>query len=479
MLALGGVFSVLYALLLVPRALERLKLGLSDWAFDVAFFHNLIFHASRGDGFVQTASTHELDGLLELSHAFLLLPAYVPIYRAWPELSTLMAFQVWMLGLSVVPLMALGLRRGLSPWAVGLLALSYCSAPPLLRLGLADLNPLLLGIPLLLGVAWALEAASRPVCLLLVLLACAVREELPILVAGVAVVQGLQGRVSRRRVLEVLAVCVLFFVLSAALRPRVSFYIPFLRPWELWSQALAQPDSGVPLTRKLEHLSSYLPSGQWGALLAPVSWLMSLPLLAYQLFVSGYEWWHWRGPYVHHLALLFPLVALSSLEGVSRLKEWGGRGPSWMRWGPEGLLLLGVLMQLPSAEVALKEPLGQLDSADEQLMRASRARGVETLLAQIPPDAPVASDYVWMALLSGRPVQYAYQASFLEQSEVQEDGRMTPGLDRVTYLLLDETHEHWRQRMEHRAGWQRVASAEGYRLYRKELPETSEQEPQR
>lgn len=465
---MGG--GILYTLLLVPRALERVRLGLSDWAFDIAFFHNLIFHASRGEGFVQTASTHELDGLLQLSHAFFLLPAYVPFYWLRPGLDTLVTLQVLALALGVLPVLALAKRRGIHSWGLVLLAICYWSAPPLLRLSVADFNPLLLGIPLLLVVAWALEAASRPVLLGLVLLTCAVREELPMLVASLALGQGLLGRVGWRRVGEVVGVCLLFFAVGLGVRPRASFYIPFTKPWELLSLAEQVPDSGVPWSRKLSFLSTYLPAGLGAAVFSPLSGLAALPLLAYQLGVSGYEWWHWKGPYVHHLALLLPLVVLGTVEGVARLGQRFERSPWLSRWGREGVLLVGLLLQLPDSWLALEEPLGQRDSADERLTRAERAEAVAKLIAQVPAEAPVASDYVWMALLSGRPVQYAYQSAFLERSQPQESGRITPGLDRVTYFLLDDEHTEWRQRLEADTRWSLVGEAAGHRLFKRESP---------
>lgn len=472
------------ALLLTQRSLERVQLGLSDWPFDIAFFHALIASAAQGQGFTQTASTHELNGILKLSHAFFLLPAYVPLYALVPGLPTLIFTQIFQLLLTSVPLMLLALHLQLARSTTLLLTLSFLLSPPLIRLCLADFNPLMASLPLLAGTLWAMTTNRHRFALLLAILTCLVREEMPIVIAGISLVLWCFQRTSRRIALSTLVLAGVIFVLSAALRPRTSYYIPFFQPERLL-ELLASTDSPERYwSQKWTHLSSYIPAGLGSAVLDPVLWLAALPLLVYQLGVSRYEWWHWTGPYVHHLAPLLPFVATAAVFGVARAHRWAAALER--RWtsvpknsGQDGkiatrsvnaLLSLALILQLPASIVAWEQPLGRLDAPDEQAQRTLQAQNVATLLAKIPAQAAVAADYRWMALLSGRPILYCYEANFGTKSGPTQDGMPAPGLDLVDFFLLDMRHAEWKTRMDAAPDFTLQATAGDYQLFRRKMP---------
>lgn len=469
------------ALLLTQRALERVNLGLSDWSFDVAFFHSLIASAAQGQGFTQTASTHEFNGILELSHAFFLLPAYVPVYALVPGLPTLLFTQIFLLLLTSIPLMLLAQHLQLARSTTVLVTSCFLLSPPLLRLCLADFNPLMASLPLLVGTLWAMVTDRLRLALLLAFLTCLVREELPVLIAGISLVLWIFQRTSRRTALSILALAGAFFVLSASLRPRTSYYIPFFQPERLLELLLPADAPERYWSQKWTHLISYIPAGLGATMLDPVLWLAALPLLAYQLGVSRYEWWHWTGPYVHHLAPLLPFVATAAVFGVARAHRWAaavekkwedptedsGQGGKYATRGINALLFLALLLQLPASVRAWEEPLGRLDAPDDQAQRASQAQNVATLIAKIPARAAVAADYRWMALLSGRPILYCYEANFGLKSGPAHEGMPAPGLDLVDFFLLDTRHGEWKARMEAAPDFALEATAGDYQLFQR------------
>lgn len=453
-------------------SLERLRLGRADWAFDIAFFHDLIASASRGEGFSQSASTHEWDGLLQLSHAFFLLPAYVPAYAMRPGLSTLVFIQCLTLGLMLLVLFRLSQALRISSSIYVLMSLLVLTCPPLIRFGLADFNPLLAGLPLLLGLGTALLTRRLVPALVLALLACLVREELPIMVIGLSLSLSLFGSSRPRHALSVCLLAGVCFLASSYLRPRSTFYIPFNSLNALWELLQSPSSDGIPASRKLEHLVSFVSPGLLPTLLSPATVLASVPLLMYQLGMSRYEWWHWSGPYVHHCAPLLAFAILGLPLGIRRMEQFLVPRTRFAQHILIGILGVGLFCQLPSSLAAVQEPMGWLDPPSEQAARAEKAAAVATLLAQIPNDAPVAADYVWMAQLSGRKTLYSYQSSFEVQSHKDEQGRLLPGLDLVSYVLLDGSdeapHLKWRQRLEATEEFKLKAEAGGYRLYQRQ-----------
>lgn len=521
--ALGGLLITLgavglFLVVTVPVSLERQRLGLSDWAFDLAFFHSLIAHASAGEGFVQTASTHELNGLLGLSHAFWTLPLYVPLYRQFPRLETLLVLQALTLGL-----LGVALERLLERLAVGqpervLLVMLLLSSPGVVRLAVSDFNPLYLALPLLVGLYWALERGRVVGLLVLALALACVREELPVFVGLLGLLSALEvhllprlaawagrskggfeaapvssplehpaggetGRGGRARgaegssllrVMGVVGVAAGVYGLQVWLRPRMGYYLPLDRPLLLLSGLELPP--GPPLEQRLLALLSYCPAFSVLGLLASEVLLVGAPLLLWLTLRSPYEWWHLQGPYVHHPALLTGVAVLAGALGAARAFRWAGflqagwrpaeRGRGWRRglWGA-GLILL--VWQVDASGDLLLRVVGRQDPPPEQQARAAQAQAVWSMLEQIPPNAPVAADYRFIAWLSGRRTLYSYQSAFALESRQGGEGPPVPGLDGVDWVLLDEAHLEWRARLEEHPSWRRVVQGEGYALYRR------------
>lgn len=468
------------ALVTFPFSLERQRLGLGDWSFDLAFFHSLIAHASVGEGFTQTASTHEAAGLLGLSHAFWMLPAYVPLYRQVPRLELLFVLQGLTLGALGLALERLLVRLGVLGWERLLLVWAVLTAPSVVRLAVSDFNPLYLALPLTLSLHTALlSGRTLPLMLVTLALAC-VREELPILIGlQVSLAWGLgrlgwgHPKVSGRLSLLSLGLALGVYLSQLKLRPHLGYYLPLDRPLALLLSLDVVP--GPPLGQRVQALLAYLPPISVLSLLTPGLWAVALPLLAWLFLRSGYEWWHLAGPYVHHPALLTGVAILSSALGAAWISrrcstQSVGRGRRRLVW-LAGLLLLG--WQVEGAYQVLQQVTGSGAPPHEVAERSRQAQAVHALLARIPPHAPVAADYRFIAWLSGARVLYCYQSAFALTSQQTPEGQLLPGLNLVDWLLLDEAHVDWLERLTAHPSWRLEAQAPGYQLFRRVSPESS------
>ncbi len=491
LLAAGTAFGLSLA------AIHRYHAGTGDWPFDMAFFHNLIHNAAFGGAFRQTSSTHEWNGLLNLTHAFFLLPAFVPFYRVLPRMETLLVLQSIALASGIFPVAALARLHGARSWTGVLAAACYATSFALWRLGLADFRPLLLSIPALLWLALALQRPSNLLwTLVAAVTACAVREEMPLLVAALATTTTLTSRTPRRTGGIVVLVALAWFGLQAWLRPRAGFYITFDRPVDLAASARWVATTAGEWNRQWKCVSDYLHPGFWPALLDPVVLVGALPLLFYQFLLSPYEWWTWQGPYVHHLAPFLAFVSAAGASGWGRIERWRHALLPRRPWVVPILMAAALALQIPRTTHRIAWTLGLLDDPATRHARTAEMAAIDHLIAQIPPNARVATDYRMVARLSGRPVLYVYQAEFdpnltdrsgapRTHQEPSRDGqglsgtsgarafsqesepRTTPGLRDVDWMLILETHTDWIERLEESPNWAMVDQGGTYRLYQR------------
>ena len=144
-------------------------------------------------------------------------------------------------------------------------------------------------------------------------------------------------------------------------------------------------------------------------------------------------------------------------------------------WSTKGLarwILLGGMAALTAAQgvsaaAGVRQALGLADGDQAFSEMEARNTALRELVAQIPADARVATDYLLIARLSGRPVIYCYQSNFGTSGVDGSSGRPIPGLDDVDVVLVDASHEAWVRRLEGEAAWRLVASGGGHHLYKR------------
>jgi hypothetical protein len=399
-------------------------LGLqSEWAFDVTFFHNLVWNFANGHGYRQSATYHEPPGIFGETHFEpILLLAAVP-YKIAPGLETIFAVQSALLALGAWGVYRLVRQAPAPSLAAAAAAWVYLLWWPLWRMAMADIRPLTWSLPFLLLLAASLREEKHWESFVWGLLACLCREEIPMLVVFLCGGAWVAKR-ARPTAVRLAVAAMLFVVLSTAMRSNVSFYIQPTR----WIEALlgggGGDDGGWGQTAgdllgvRIDYLRQWLVPVGAGALLAPEILIGALPLFGY-LFTQPHEWASWEGPYIHHAAPAAGIVAAAAALGWSRLLR---RVPAPVAGLAVAALLAAEVWDLQRRwEPIIQPELSSWLEPEPRVIEAHR------LADQVPDDASVMADWHTVHLFSGRHAVYAYHQESPEpdQLEPPADGPLT------------------------------------------------------
>ena len=463
LVAVGAVaFAVLHTSLARWKALGLM----SEWPFDVTFFHGLIWNSAQGNGYRQSSTYHELPGLFAETHFEPIILVVVPFYKLAPGLTTMFAVQSALLALGAFGVYRLVRAEGGVPLAGAAAAWLYLGWWPLWRMALADFRPLLFALPLLILCAAALREAKHTEAFAWALAACMSREEVPLLVLGLCFAAALwrdEDSRLRRRTAALLAVATVFFVVcTTMLRSNASFYI---RPDE-WLKTLLSAGGGESidagwghsagelLGNRLRFLGGWLWPVGLGVELAPELLLAAAPLFLY-LFTQPHEWAGWEGPYIHHTAPAAGLVVAAAAVGWTRLfRRTRARKPVVIA----ALIVLGLaeVVTFTGIKQGSRELVyGRWDRyVAEEIApwRQQHDRVIEAhrLADQVPDDASVAAGWHTVHLFSGRERVYSYHQEAPDE--------ITPGPDEPMLLRPQVTPE-WALVHVDDAGWHARALA--------------------
>jgi len=435
-----------------------------EWGFDLNFFHNLVWNTAHGNGWIQTSTYHEPPGIFGETHFEPILLLAVPLYALVQRVETIFFVQSLVLGVGAFGVYRVARSASAGVFAATAAAWIYLGWWPLMRMAQADVRPLTWSIPFLVLLVAALREDKRTEALTWALLACVCREEVPVLVVGVAgghfAMNWVAKDASRRSTaIRVGTAAIVFFVVTTLLRTNTTFYI---QP-EVWIDSLTSSDgpsaaeqwgrdSGEMWSRRLGWLGEWMIPVGIGALAAPEVLIGAFPLIFY-LFTQGHEWATWEGPYIHHTASMVGITAAAAALGWTRVVMWVGRkAPPKALVSVVGALFVVLVASEIRAVANAWEPYLQNELTP---WRTQEPRVLEAhrLADRIPGDAAAMAGYDLIHLISGRRWVYCYQQEEMENP--------TPGPDFDGVLLPPaETQPQWALiKIEHEPWVQRAAAA--------------------
>ena len=436
----------------------------SSWAYDLAFFNNLLFNTVDGAWFAQTSSPHEARGLLQLHHTYPILLAVVPLYALLPDVSTLLWVQVIATASSALPASRLARKAGATRWESAAIGLCFLLQAPLVMTALCDFRPIVLGIPLVLWTVVVALEDRKVATALLCAATLAVREDMIYLVGALGLVMmGFPIQGSRRPVqgLVLSLMAAAYWIAMKAVGGELTYYF---NPSEIGSTG--HTTMALPSLQEVRFLAPYLlPLG----LAAPLAWPLLVPgglVCGYLLFISPYEWADWLGVYGHHAAPLLASVGAAAVLGWARLLT--RTSLRWRRYVLAGLLVL----QLAATALLLPRQI-RSTTGPRQDSSPSEIQAVHEWIATIGADERVACDYASMALLSGRKFQYAVpDFRMTEEDRFPWSGEdFPPGFEDVDIVLLDAQREPTVELAAARCQAFGLAQSHGdYRLYERVAP---------
>ncbi len=441
-------------------------------AYAFAVYHQIVHNLAFDGVFFQTIHKGYDDAWTWSGHRAPALFTTAALYRLDPSAFGLARVQILQVLLGVLPAMLLG-RRAAGGRPAGLLlgAAAYLGTPAVLAMALQDYQDLVLAVPFLTALAWALRAGHWAWVLPGVALGLLPREETVPLVVAMAVVvvpwgegAGWRDAVRWRRWGLNVALC---GGLAAAYGFGVEAAFPATET--AYQMPLANAVGGMGAGSGVVFLDGWpffdrfyvdllLPLGVLG-LLAPLPLVPAAGLVLFHLAIPvGHGIDRSWGGHCHHLAPAVPFLVVASIEGAGRLLRWLGRVP-----GPRAVaagLVVGAALGLGGWTVARDRAW-----ASEQNLRVTAlpknpawVHPAWGLAEKLPADAVPAVPKDLAPVVAARRVSYTYDGSL-------ESKARAGGLGAATHALVDTRQAGVEERVRAMAGATLVAEDGPFRLY--------------
>ncbi len=408
--------------------------------FDLANFDQGLWLFAQGDEpFITQHGRHLLGDHFDPGLT-LLLPVYV--VGAGPQ--ALLVLQSLAIAAVAPLLFALARTRGAQPWVASLPALLWLASPLTLGQNMDDFHHIPLAAPAIVASIVALERQRLVLFVALGLLACSLKEDIPLLYAMVGLVVLLEGR--RRLGIGIVTGALAVFAFA------VVVWIPhFSNSLDWFAKRFAGPrgdsvtDVGVWAVRHpialVQHVATFQDAGiamtlivtTGGLCLLGGRWMiLALPFFAHNLLSALPEqhqlWLHYQFPVM--LAL-----AIAGAVGVSKLRN--------VRSGRVRRLMtvwVGVAFLLFPLGVAFAAGESRWTAEDRRELGGPDAR--REALSLVPDDASVAANVFLTPHLSQRHEIYTLPLPFIF---VDYGGDLTPeDFERrargVEYVVVDRAN---------------------------------------
>ncbi len=439
-----------------------------QWAHDLAFFTQILFEASQGRAWTSPLLL-EPTGFFEMVHFHPVFALLLPLFMLRPEASTLLFFNVAAVSLAAIPLAGLARDRTGSTWFGLAAAVAWLVWLPGQTAALADFRPVVFFVPGFMLLLWGLARPCRWRMVAGALLVAFAREESGYLLPMLAVVMLVLPFGKRRRSDALVLLGIGLAWLGFLLVFKGNFFFHF-NPTTFFQNLGAAPAVPEQLTHdRLRHLGLLLAGGFGPVLLCPAMLLMLAPQVGFLMLDSHREWHAFTGTYPYLRHALLPFLAVGGVMGWAwLLDKLGKRRPR------ETQAIVIVAMILPSV-LAFHGQRQRLEEGTWQRNREAlgsvEVQAIDLLVAQVPDDARVLTDYRLIAALSGRPVLWATMQTYHEgEPPYGWSGPWPITLDWVDTLLVprdDPVLAHLDEAWELRDSggdyvlWERIADPEG------------------
>jgi hypothetical protein len=190
-----GVSAVAYALAEARVSIMNHR-SLNTGRFDLGNYVSLFREASEGRPLHCSLC---LSGHLPVSHFEPFLALLSPVYRAYPTAECLLVLQAAWLAAGAVPVYLLTRHHARHRGAAAALAIAYLAHPALHSVGLSDFHSVALAVPLILWLLLALELGAARAYFALAVATLLVREDMPVVIAGVGLFALFSGDTRRAR----------------------------------------------------------------------------------------------------------------------------------------------------------------------------------------------------------------------------------------------------------------------------------------
>ena len=394
--AMVGLWSIAVGWVAIAR---HLALGTG---FDLGVFAQVVWATAQGRPFY-TSLIDETTRFLGY-HFTPFLVVLAPLYSIWPDARLLLTVQAVAVAVGAIPLFAFA-RPRLGPGRALAVVTAYFLSPLLHYVAPTDFHAIALSVPLLMAAGAALLDDHPKAMMVWLGLALLVKEEIALIAVGFGLyVLLIQRKVRLGAALTLgtgLWAALLFGLVMPALGQTGGNYT-FVRrygslgdtPVQMLRTLLTRPAAAINVvaTRaKARFLWQILAPLAGLPLLGLPAVLLTLPTLAY-LLLSDYGLQ--ASIEYHYTAPLIPFLFLATVVALQRLDAYGPR-----------LGRIGAIVLLVAALVSAWwwSPLpGGRSHVPTRFATTEESQAARALLAGIPPDASVVSDWAFLPWLANR-----------------------------------------------------------------------------
>jgi uncharacterized membrane protein len=377
--------------------------------FDVGNLVQAVWSTAHGD-LLETTGLHGRQISRLGAHFDPVVVLLAPLWRAWPDPSSLLTLQAAAVALGALPAFLLARKRLASEWAGLGFALAYLLYPATQWLVLDDFHPVALATPLLLAAIWFLDEHRLVPFAVCSGLACTTKEQVGLTVAAL----GIWYAVSHRKVREGLAIAAGGTAVAVV---AVALVVPHFAPGGgspfegryaavggspagMVEQAVTDPGAIVSAAtegRDARYVFDLLWPLAGLSLLAPLMALTALPELLLNLLSSTRTQ---TSIHFHYTAAAIPSLVMAAVLGAERLQR---RLPAARRVAPRAAAVacLAAGVVLGPLPVWRHVPLGS-DLAAREHVVGRHASVLELAVAAVPAGEPVSATNTLGAHLSER-----------------------------------------------------------------------------
>ena len=444
------------------RALEAFAAHNVQWAHDLAFFTQILFNAAEGRAWTSPLLL-EPTGFFEMVHFHPIFAALLPLFMLRPEASTLLLFNVAAVCLAAIPLAGLARDRTGNAWFGLAAAVAFLVWLPVQTAALADFRPVVFFIPGFMLLLWGLAKPCRWRLVIGALIVAGAREESGYLLPMLAIVMLALPFGKRRRsdALILLGIGVAWLGFLLLFKGNFFFHFNPVAMVRDFGSGPAVPDQ--LMHDRLQHISLLLGGGFGTVLLCPAMLAMLAPQVAFLLTDTHREWHAFTGTYPYLRHALIPFLAVGGVMGWAWVLDKLGR-----RRKREAGAMVTVAMIL-ACVLAFHGQRGRLEQGlwqrNADAVDSVEVAAIDGLLAQVPEDARVITDYRLIAALAGRRVLWATMQTYHEEpAPYGWTGAWPITLDYAEILLVpqdDAILDHLDE------AWEAVDSGGGYGLWRR------------
>lgn len=436
--------------------------------FDLAIFAQSTAGILGGSLFSSIRGMHWLG-----DHSSLVLFLVAPLYAVFQSPVTLLVVQSAACALGAWPVFLIARRQLGHEGAAAACAIAYLLQPALDYVNLFEFHPEALAAPAVLFLMWGVLAERRGLAIVAAVLALSCREDVALVVLGVAAWAVWLHR--RRGVATAVALAglaaVSLLVTFAWLKPAFNHgeagYGDMYRAWgaslgevalnvarrphEAIAALFATPGNAADTALKQRWWLYMLGPLAFLPLLSPVTLAIALPVVALHLLSSRTQ----QHTIVYqYAALVTPVLVVAAVQGLRVLARWRGGAARGLVAGAAGLVIVATLCQLgigpltgawrAAGPVA---PQRVFPTPEDRAWRPVRDR----MLAAVPAQGSVVASFEFLAPLSARSDVHA--AHHLLSGTYTYSARPYHAPKRVAALLFDPSQRLMLAYLQPASGW--------------------------